>query len=254
MDKKVILIVVDGLRPDALDACGHEFVYTLKNESLYTANAKSVMPSVTLPCHMSMFHGVPAERHGVTTNVYTPQVRPVNGLCEVLKAAGKTSAFFYTWNELRDLARPGSLTYSSYINLKDDENSDWSITEECLEKLSLINPDFVFLYLGKTDLAGHYHGWMGKEYMETVYKAVDCIQTVYEYLGDEYDIIVTADHGGHDRMHGTDMKEDMLVPVAVLGRGIGELPADACISDIAPTVCKMLGVKPDPEWEGKSIL
>lgn len=254
MDKKVMLIVVDGLRPDALDACGHEFVYTLKNECLFTAKASSVMPSVTFPCHMTMFHSVPPERHGITTNVYTPQVRPVKGLCEVLKEAGKTSAFFYTWSELRDLTRPDSLSQSSFINMHSDENCDWDITEECLDKLSLENPDFVFLYLGRPDEKGHRFGWMSKEYLDSVYNAVDCIQTVCEYLGDEYDIIVTADHGGHDRMHGTDLPEDMTVPIAIFGKDAGELPADAGIIDIAPTVCKMLGVKPDPEWEGKSLL
>lgn len=86
-----------------------------------------------------------------------------------------------------------------------DENCDWDITEECLDKLSLENPDFVFLYLGRPDEKGHRFGWMSKEYLDSVYNAVDCIQTVCEYLGDAYDIIVTADHGGHDRVHGTDL-------------------------------------------------
>ena len=38
------------------------------------------MPSVTLPCHMSLFHSVDPDRHGITTNGYVPQVRPIKGM------------------------------------------------------------------------------------------------------------------------------------------------------------------------------
>ena len=38
-----------------------------------------------------------------------------------------------------------------------------------------------------------------------------------ERLGEEYTVIITADHGGHDRMHGTDMAEDMTIPMFFIG-------------------------------------
>ena len=50
--------------------------------------------------------------HGILTNTYVPQVRPVNGLCEQLRAGGRKCAFFYNWEELRDLSRPESLAFS----------------------------------------------------------------------------------------------------------------------------------------------
>ena len=55
------------------------------------------MPSATLPCHTSMFRGVTPERHGITTNTWVPQVRPVPSLVDVLHRAGKRTAFFYNW-------------------------------------------------------------------------------------------------------------------------------------------------------------
>ena len=69
-------------------------------------------------------------------------------------------------------------------------------------------------------------------------------------------IIVTADHGGHDRTHGTEMNEDMIIPIMVLNKKEKvELDfTDACIKDIAPTVTSLLGVYADEEWEGKSLL
>ena len=109
MDKKVILVSIDGMRPDGLLQCGNPYVRELMQIASYTLDARTVFPSVTLPCHMSLFHSVDPGRHGTTTNTYAPQVRPVNGLIETLAAAKKTSAMLYTWEQLRDLCRPGKL-------------------------------------------------------------------------------------------------------------------------------------------------
>lgn len=83
--KKVILILVDGLRPDAVVNCGNPYGKELLKKGSYSLEAETVYPSVTLPCHVSLFLSVPPERHGTTTNTYTPQVRPINGLCEQLR-------------------------------------------------------------------------------------------------------------------------------------------------------------------------
>ena len=49
MDKKVILISIDGMRPDGLMACGNPFVQELLKLGSYTLDARTVFPSVTLP-------------------------------------------------------------------------------------------------------------------------------------------------------------------------------------------------------------
>ena len=85
MKDKVILISIDGMRPDGMLKCGNPFVEKLKRISSYTFNARTVNPSVTLPCHMSLFHSVTPERHGIITNTFVPQVRPINGIFEKVK-------------------------------------------------------------------------------------------------------------------------------------------------------------------------
>ena len=85
---KTLVIIVDGMRPDAI--ADHPIAKKIMEKSAYTLNARTVMPSVTLPCHMSLFHSVDPTRHGTTTNTYMPQVRPINGICETLFNAGKT--------------------------------------------------------------------------------------------------------------------------------------------------------------------
>ena len=57
---KTLLVIVDGMRPDALIKTEAARDYLAASE--YTLNAKTVMPSVTLPCHMSLFHSVEPSR------------------------------------------------------------------------------------------------------------------------------------------------------------------------------------------------
>ena len=54
MEKKVILISIDGMRPDGLKACGNPYVKKLEKLCYYTYNARSMEPSATFPCHFSM--------------------------------------------------------------------------------------------------------------------------------------------------------------------------------------------------------
>ncbi len=251
--QKVILVLVDGMRPDGLTGCGHPFVEELLAASTHCLGAQTVMPSVTLPCHMSLFHSVTPDRHGILSNDYVPQVRPVVGLVDQLDRFGKKCAFFYTWEELRDLSRPDHLHTSVLINQHRDRDTDIRITDAAIPYILSERPDFLFLYLGETDeVGGHDKGWMSETYLGSVHKAVGCIEKLYRRLPPEYVLMVIADHGGHDRCHGTDLPEDMTIPVVITGGDYARnvaLPA-ASILDIAPTIAHLLGVPAVREWEG----
>lgn len=258
MSEKVILILVDGMRPDSLEVCGHPFISKMKQAGGYTDKAQTVMPSVTLPCHMSLFYSVPPIRHGILTNTYTPQVRPINGLCEQLNQNKKSCALFYNWGELRDLAKPDSIAYGCYISgrVYSYKISNIKITDEAIKYINDSTPDFTFLYLGYTDEVGHDHGWMSEEYINSVYESWDCIDRIVSSIPDDYTIMITADHGGHDRSHGCDIPEDMTIPLFIKGKGFTPTTElqNANIMDIAPTITKLLGVEAADEWEGKSLL
>ena len=139
---KTLVIVVDGMRPDALVKT--DKALKLLENSQYTLTARTVIPSVTLPCHMSLFHSVDPSRHGNTTNTYTPNVRPINGLCEVLFNAGKKNAFFYNWEEIRDLSRPNSLAFAYFSKgrLIGYDNANNVITDAAIDYLTKNETDF----------------------------------------------------------------------------------------------------------------
>ncbi len=257
MSEKVVLILVDGMRPDGLEKCGHPFVAKMKDEGSYAEKAQTVMPSVTLPCHMSLFHSVEPSRHGILTNIYTPQVRPINGLFEQLRLSKKACGMFYNWEELRDLARPDSIAYGSFISghVYGFQEANQKVTGEAIRYINDFHPDFTFVYLGNTDEVGHSHGWMSEPYIASISESWDCIEKLVTSIPEEVTIIVTADHGGHDRSHGFDIPEDMTIPLFLKGKAFapGARIEDATILDIAPTVTKLLGAEAAVEWEGKPL-
>ena len=257
MNRKVILISIDGMRPDGLLQCGNPFVEELMKMGTYTLEGSSVNPSVTLPCHMSIFHSVTPERHGITTNTYMPMVRPVKSLFEQLNNAGGSLAMYYGWEPLRDVSRPGCLRYAEYMWAYSQENTDRLLTESALACIKKDKPDFVFLYMVETDeKGGHDNGWMSQPYLKCIHDAIDNVKRVLEEAGDEYTVIVTADHGGHDRAHGTELPEDMTIPMFFIGPDFepGKKLSGIGLLDIAPTIAQIMGVAQPREWEGKSLV
>jgi predicted AlkP superfamily pyrophosphatase or phosphodiesterase len=257
MSEKVILILVDGMTSESVETCSHSFIQKMLSDSIGNIYSTTVMPSVTLPCHMSLFHSVPPQRHGILTNTYVPQVRPIEGLMEQLNKHNKTSAFFYNWEQLRDLSQPGSLAYSCCISMYHYVNSDIMLTDRALQYAAEFSPDFIFLYLGETDEVGHKCGWNSKEYQSQVYDSWSCIEKVFNAVGNTYNIIVTADHGGHDCMHGTDDPRDMKIPIIISGistLAASDKMASANIIDIAPTITTLMDIKENESWQGRSLI
>ncbi len=253
---KTLLILVDGMRPDALANC--KAAQKVMERSVYTLNAQTVMPSVTLPCHMSLFFSMLPERHGTKSNTYTPPNRLVLSLLDVFAIEKKDVATFYSWGQLRDICHPASLNYSLLIKggkFGYDKAND-RLTDAAIGYITENNTDLTFLYLGYPDEAGHLNGWMSEEYMQSLENSWENIARIIGALPKDYAVIITADHGGHDYTHGTELPEDMTIPLIFAGAErelIGNLD-DVSIMDIAPTVVALAGIAPNSDWEGKSLL
>ncbi len=60
---------------------------------------------------------------------------------------------------------------------------------------------------------------------------------------------------GHDRIHGTDSKEDTTIPFFFMGEKLQKSKSllDVKIIDLAPTIVDIIGATKDKDWEGKSL-
>jgi predicted AlkP superfamily pyrophosphatase or phosphodiesterase len=68
VSRHVVVVSIDGLRPDAITTFRAPTLQRLMREGSYTLSGRTIDPSKTLPSHTSMLTGQPPERHGVLWN------------------------------------------------------------------------------------------------------------------------------------------------------------------------------------------
>jgi predicted AlkP superfamily pyrophosphatase or phosphodiesterase len=181
--------------------------------------------------------------------------RPLPGIVEMTRAAGKKAAFFYNWEELRDLARPGSIHYSYFRDSARDPDGDDETVAQATRFIGREKPDLAFVYFGTVDETGHDHGWMSEKYLGQLEHVDSLLGQLFASLPLEYAVIVQSDHGGHDRDHGTDRDEDMLIPWIAAGPGIKKgytIQSQVSLLDTAPTLARIMGIQAHHDWEGRS--
>lgn len=253
---KVILMLIDGLRPDALAAVSCPHLTAFQQRAAWSLTASSVMPSMTLPCHASIFHSVPPARHGIMTNDWQPMARPVLGLVDLAKNHNKRCAFFYNWEPLRDLSRPGSLAFSYFCdNVYSDLQGDQVIARAALAHIQREQPHFAFVYLGTLDTVGHIAGWMSESYLNHLAWLDGVVGELLAGVPAGYTTLIQSDHGGHERTHGTSRPEDMLIPWLAAGPLIkpGPIAGPVSLLNTAPTIAHLLGLPIPLDWEGQPV-
>ncbi len=252
----VVFVMIDGMRPDAIAAgqCVHLQAFMQRGAS--TMTAQSVMPSMTLPCHTSIFHSVPPSRHGITTNHYIPMARPLPGLVEVARMHGKKTAFVHNWEPLRDMARPEQVMYSWCHEPPLDQSYDDEMHREALRVVQSNRYDFVFVYYGSVDTAGHVYGWMEEGYLAQLKHVDTLVGELLAAIPAASHIVIQADHGGHERTHGTDLPEDMNIPWMAAGPTIKQghqITRPVSLIDTAPTLARLLGIGSHEDWDGTAV-
>lgn len=258
MKPTVLLAAIDGLSSAALEHTHCPNLHRLRHIGASTLQARSVMPSISLPCFLSVFQGVSPQAHGTLNNIYVPPNPPRIGLVEAAKASGKKSAFIHNWEPLRNLNQPLSLSFSYFIdNLYDGPEADLAILEQTTLQIKKSEWDFIFMYMGSLDVAGHKHGFMTQAYLDQLelidQRIVGCL---LDNLDENTFLLVMSDHGGHAHTHGTDSPEDMIVPWFVAGPGVRrgyEIRSKPSLLDIAPTLARTMGIAQPAEWEGHCL-
>lgn len=252
-----ILLVIDGLRADALSPETTPNLWALKNSGMWTLRGQAEYPSISMPCHMSMFHSVPVTRHGLTDNNWSPMARPVEGIVETLRRNGKKIGAVYGWEGFRNLWQPLHTDFDIFRRCKNHPTTnDAFLLDEALRWIELEEPDFLFLHFDTVDGAGHRHGWMSEPYLRQTTHVDELIGRLSVSLPDA-GYMVLADHGGHDRDHGSDQPEDMTIPLILYGPGIpasGEIEEPVSLLDCAPTIASWFGVESNEDWEGRKLI
>jgi len=253
---RVLILSIDGLRPDAIYAAPMPNLIALLQTSAYTFNAQTIYPSVTLPSHASMLTGLCPSKHGVDWNDYLPERGYAQGtdIFDLAHAAGLQTVMYVGKEKLIQLTEPSSVDIYRYIN-----DRDLVIADELINNFP---EDFglLFVHFPLVDGMGHEYGWMSPEQLSVAYRADEALGNILAELNardlrDETLIIVTADHGGHDTTHGSSMPVDMTIPWITSGPGIQPktLTTQVHTYDTAATAAYILGLPIPPEWDGVPV-
>jgi predicted AlkP superfamily pyrophosphatase or phosphodiesterase len=259
----VLVISVDGLRPDALERFGLRTLGQLVAGGAYTLEANTVLPSRTLPSHASMLTGVDPAVHGIEWNRYRPEKGPVPvpTVFELARADGHTVAAFYAKAKFRQLDRPNAYDHRLAPRWHVDNWMATDVVPEAVRYMAHRRPNLLFVHIAEPDYAGHLTGWMGRVYGLAARRADAAVGVLLaaarETFGaDGFTVLVTSDHGGHGRGHGTADPRDMTIPWIVYGAGVapGKLPPGIRTVDTAATILWLLGSERPARFEGRPIV
>ena len=265
LSRNVVVISVDGLRPDAIDEYGAPTLQRLMREGSYSLAASTIFPSKTLPSHTSMLTGQPPERHGVLWNTsLTARTSSIDvpNVFSVARAHGYSTAAFFSKSKFQPLQVHDTLDYSQAPRGWFNSWSSARTVADVGTYLSTAKPNLLFVHLADPDGAGHRAGWMTEEYGKAVLAADTAVQRLIElsertYGPGQFSLVVTADHGGHGTGHGSHDLRDVTIPWIAWGQGVkpGELQS-ATIStmDTASTVLWVLGLTAPEDWAGTAVI
>jgi len=107
----VVIITIDGMRPDGLDLADTPALDSLIANGVYSPNAQTVNPSFTLPAHVSMLSGVVPKKHGIVEALPCIGCRLTIGptLFNVAHEAGLSTAMVFGKEKLNYLVLPNSV-------------------------------------------------------------------------------------------------------------------------------------------------
>jgi predicted AlkP superfamily pyrophosphatase or phosphodiesterase len=216
--ERLVVISVDGLRPDLLVRAYAPNIRGLMRSGSYTMWARTTAVSVTLPSHVSMMTGVIPKRHEIDWNRDLPLARPVypkgSTLLDLAKRYGYTTAMVAGKSKFELFERPGSLDWcwvapkepattkpttrqAGVVAAAPDAEEEWPDDSKKAKKESLSDgvvaekaafflrnyrPGVTFVHLPHVDNVGHAMGWGTPEQIVAVEAADAAVGTILRAL------------------------------------------------------------------------
>jgi hypothetical protein len=255
--RKVLIIGVDGMRPDAMLAANTPTFDALIANGAFSTQCFAEDITISGPCWSSILTGVHRAKHGVNDNSFT---------------SPNYSTYPHFFQRLQQSCDASTVSIAQWAPINTQicqANADVSLTgvpgasvaAACIEQLQTADPDVLFLHFDDVDHAGHASGFSPTipEYLAAiegvdalvgqVIAAIDARSTAAQ---EDWLIIVTSDHGGTpDRTHGRNIPEHRLTPLIVSGdstaAGTTIAPAPEIV-DVPATVMHFLGLPINPSW------
>jgi predicted AlkP superfamily pyrophosphatase or phosphodiesterase len=277
--ERVLIISIDGLRPDVLLRADAPNIRALMSAGSFTMWARTTAVGTTLPSHTSMLTGVIPTRHGIEWNrdldFATPVFPRVPTLFELAKKSGYSTAMVTGKTKFDFLDKPGTIDYTYYPPPKPAvaatspsgtaSIADTIVADHAVEILRAHQPAVLLVHFPGGDVVGHAKGWGTEDQLAAVAHIDGCVGRVISAidelkLRDRTAILLSADHGGQGRSHGPDDARSRHIPWIITGPGIRRnydltiLPElNVNTEDTFATACFLLAIPVPGKIDGRPI-
>jgi hypothetical protein len=268
--ERVLIISVDGLRPDVLLRARAPNIRSLMARGAFSMWARTTELSNTLPSHTSMLTGVRPEHHRITWNYYIPDAYP--DAATIFERAHEASAkrggtrlttgLVAGKSKFYELARPGSVDFSDVF---DSDASNVEVGEAAVYMIRRHAPRVMFVHLPDVDVVGHTYGWGTASQLEAVDRADEAVGLILRALAERNltattFIILSADHGGQGWSHGPNDPRSRHIPWIAAGPGVlrnYDLTRFSSLvintEDTFATACAMMDIPVPDEIDGRFV-
>ena len=273
----VIVISIDGGKPAVIAESEMPTLKKIAAEGAVTWQASTIFPSKTLPSHTSMLTGVGPDKHQVLWNDFSPikgkvKVPTAFSLLRAVDAKAVTGMFVCK-QKFRHLWIEGTLDTFDFggpiqdtpvagsPEIEKDKKPAQLVAKNASAWIKEKKPKLLFVHFADPDTAGHKDGWgspQQKEAFKVTDQALWQVWTAVKEAGiaDSTVILISADHGGHDKTHGLNIPDDMLIPWVAWGKGVKAnttITAPVTTYDTAATALWLLDVPLPAEFDGKPV-
>ncbi|MBK8248610.1 MAG: alkaline phosphatase family protein [Gemmatimonadetes bacterium] len=262
---RVVLVVIDGVRADAVPLFGMPHLERLMARGAWSIAARTVTPSVTAAAMGSLLTGVEPTTHGLASDrfCWPRPTAPLDPLPRVLGRAGVPShAHLATVpRAYRKLAEGfARLVGITHATLRGDAAREIVAAAEAGGRVR--QAGLHLHHWPDADRAGHAEGWTSRAYaaaLREIDAALGALVQLTEADGDDETLfLVLADHGGGGtdfRNHDSAHPHDRRIPLVLAGPQVqpGRLADGYSLLDVPATVAWALGADVPEGWHGRPI-
>ncbi len=254
--RRVMVIGVDGLRPDAVEQLDLPTLDALmdRGRSTFVASTQLTTATKSGPGWASILTGVEASKHLVDSNDDLAEIdRDYPTMLARLAALGFDVSSVGNWPGIASLIED-EVDATSYFG------QDATVAQEAMVRIDG-GKDMIFLQFDSVDISGHVYG-----FDPAIPQYADAVRNVDEYAGqilarivesaaatdEDWLIVLVTDHAGQDKDHGPQEPIYQTIPLSLASPAHERGSLDdvgASHMDVAPTVFEYLGVPIDPLWE-----
>jgi predicted AlkP superfamily pyrophosphatase or phosphodiesterase len=263
---RVVLVVLDGLRPDAIDRFALRHLQAATDRGAYTLTGRTVRPSVTAAAMGSLLTGASPQVHGLESDKFgIPRPKaPIHPVPRVLAEHGLTTSAFL--RRMPWMFRGVARRITGLLGVRDAGFAG----ETAAEILAAARPTLarqrrglVLMHWPDGDNAGHAHGWMSAAYGDAARRMDDAFGALLATLALHDDpstlVIALADHGGGGAVpthHYSEHPLDTTIPILLLGEAVAPGPLDTAASllDVPATILWALGVPRPACYPGEPLI